>query len=87
MLHVDRREHVDPGLEHVAHVLVALLVLDARRVGVGELVDQAQLGFAREHRRQVHLLQRPAAILEPPAGDHLKALGLRHRLRAPVGLQ
>ena len=43
MLDVDGREDVDPGGEHVVDVLVALLVLDARGVGVGELVDQAQL--------------------------------------------
>ena len=87
VLHVDRREHVDPGLEHLAHVLVALLVLDARRVGVRELVDQAQLRPAREHRRQVHLLQRPAAIGHGASRDHLEALCLRDRLRAAVRLE
>ena len=51
MLDVDRREHVDPGLEHVLDVLVALLVLDARGVGVRELVDQAQLGIAAQRSR------------------------------------
>ena len=44
VLDVDGREHVDPGIEGVLDVLVALLVLDPRSVGVGELVNQAQLG-------------------------------------------
>jgi hypothetical protein len=69
VLDVDSREHVDPGLDHRAHVLVALLVLDTRRIGVGELVDQAQLRLAREHRRKVHLLQRRAAIDQATARE------------------
>ena len=69
MLDVDGREHVDPRLDHVAHVLVALLVLDARRVGVRELVDQAQLGFPSKHRRQIHLLQWRAAIVDAAGAE------------------
>ena len=73
VLDVDGGEDVDPGREHVGDVLVALLVLEARRVGVGELVDQRQLGRAGEQRRQVHLLdddvadRRPGAAAPPPA--------------------
>ena len=87
MLDVDRREHVDPGVEHVLDVLVALGVLDARRVGVRELVDQAQLGRAREDRRQVHLLEHRLAVADAPARDHRQALGERGGLGAPVGLE
>ena len=43
MLDVDGRVDVDSGLEDVVDVLVALRVLEARRVGVGKLVDQSQL--------------------------------------------
>ena len=42
VLDVDGGEDVDAGGEHVLDVLVALGVLDARRVGVGQLVDQAR---------------------------------------------
>ena len=87
MLDVDGREHVDPRLEHIAHILIPLLVLDPRRVRVRELVDQAQLGFAREHRRQVHLLQRRPPVDDAPAGNDLQSLGLRDGLRPPVGLE
>ena len=87
MLHVDRREHVDAGVEHVAHVLVALLVLDARRVGVRELVDQAQLRRAREDRRQVHLLDLGVAVAHPPARHQLEVLGLRLVSQPPVRLE
>ena len=47
VLDVDGREDVDSGREHVGDVLVALRVLDAGSVGVGELVDQGQLGARR----------------------------------------
>ena len=51
VLDVERREDVDAGLEHVLDVLVALAVLDPGRVGVRELVDQAQLRRAGEDGR------------------------------------
>ncbi len=87
VLDVDGREHVDARVEHVADVLVALLVLEARRVGVGELVDQAQLGPAREHRRQVHLLERRAPVDDFAPGHELETLGLGERVRSAVGLE
>ena len=87
MLDVDGREHVDPGVEHVTDVLEALLVLGARGVRVRELVDQAQLGRARQHRRQVHLLERRAAVEQMPARDDVEPLGLRQRFRAPMRLE
>ena len=86
MLHVDRREHVDAGGQHVAHVFVALLVLDARRVGVRELVDQAQLRRARDDRRQIQLLQLGVPIAHAPARHQLEALGLGDRFDPPVRL-
>ena len=46
VLNVDRGEHVDPGGQNILDVLVALGVLEPGRVGVGQLVDQAELGCA-----------------------------------------
>ena len=87
MLDVDGRIHVDPGLEHVVDVLVALRVLEARRVGVRELVDQRQLGRPLEDRRQVHLLEHRVAVGHPPARQPLEPLRLRLGLGAAVGLE
>ena len=87
VLDVDGREDIDPGVEHVLNILIALLVLDTRRVGVRELVDQTQLGIAIEDPRQVHLLERRVAIAHTPARDHFEPLGLLERLRAPVRLE
>ena len=52
VLDVDRRDHVDAGVEQLLDVLPALLVLRARHVGVRELVDERDLGLARQDRRR-----------------------------------
>ena len=57
VLDVDGRDDVDAGVEHLVDVLVALLVAHAGRVRVRELVDQRQLGRARDHRVDVHLVE------------------------------
>jgi hypothetical protein len=55
MLDVEGRVDVDPGVQQLDHVLVALRMARARGVRVRELVDEDQLGLAREDRLQVHL--------------------------------
>ena len=84
-LDVDRREHVDAGVEHVLDVLVALAVLQAGRVGVGKLVDQAELRSAAKDRRQVHLVHGGPAVLDLAARQALEALGLSLRLGSRGG--
>ena len=76
-----------PAFSTSCDVFVALLVLDARRVGVGQLVDQAELGFAREHGREVHLREGRAAVVDHARRDVLQPLGLRGGLVAAVGLE
>ena len=68
VLDVDGRDHVDPRVEHLVDVLVALLVARLRRVRVRELVDQRQLRRAADHRVDVHLLQLEPAVLERSRG-------------------
>ncbi len=58
VLHVERREDVDARVEQLLDVLPALEVPRARRVGVGQLVDEDQLGLAGEGRVEVELLER-----------------------------
>ena len=64
VLGVHRRDDVDAGVEQFVDVLPALRVPRARRVGVGELVDEGDLGLAGEHRVEVHLLEGHAAVLD-----------------------
>jgi hypothetical protein len=87
VLDIDRGEDIDSHLQHIAYVLVALLVLDAGDIGVRELVDQTELRLAREHRRQVHLLEWFASVKNPSARNDLETLRLGYRLVASVRLQ
>ena len=87
VLHVDGGEDGDPGRQHVLDVLVALIVLEPGRVGVRELVDQADLRRAAQDRGQVHLLDDRALEGDAPARDQLEPVGQSGRLGPPVGLQ
>ena len=64
VLDVQRRVDVDAGGEQLLDVLVALGVAAAGGVGVGELVDERERGAAGEDRVEVHLLERPALVVD-----------------------
>jgi hypothetical protein len=87
VLDVDRREDVDARIEHVLDVLVALRVLDSRRVRVGQLVDQAELRGAVEDGRQVHLFDLLPPVLDLAARQDLEPIRLCRRLGAIVRLE
>ena len=75
-----------PAREELLDVLPALLVARAGHVGVRELVDQRHLRRAREHRVDVHLLERRAAVRDDVTGHDLEVADLRLRVRSAVGL-
>ena len=62
MLDVQRRDDRDPGVEQLLDVLPALLVARARDIRVGELVDERDFGPPGQHRVDVHLFERCAAV-------------------------
>ena len=70
MLDVHRSEDIDSRLQQFEHVLIPLGVATPGDIGVGELVDQAQLRPASDDRLDVHLLEGGAAVVEaPPRGQ------------------
>ncbi len=87
VLNVDGREHIDPGLEHVTHILITLLVLDPGRVRVRKLVDQTQLGLALEHSRQIHLIQSRPSVENATTRNSLQPLPLSNGLGTPMRLE
>ena len=86
VLDVDRRVDVDARVEQLVHVLPALGVARAGRVGVRELVDEQQRGLARERGVEVELLERAAAVLDALARQDLEAVEQRGGLGAAVRL-
>ena len=59
VLDVDRGDDVDAGGEQLLDVRPALGVAGAGDVGVGQLVDQRDLGRPGQHGVEVHLLEAP----------------------------
>ncbi len=86
MLDVQRRIDVDAGFQNVLDVLVAFGVATARRIGVGDVVDQRQLGPAGQHRVDVQLLRGTVAADQGLAGQDLQAAQQRVGLLAAMSL-
>ena len=86
MLDVDRGVDVDPGGQEFLHVLPALLVPRAGGVGVGQLVHQGDLGLARQHRVDVHLLELHPHVFDLRLGEDLQPRQERIGLEPAVGL-
>ena len=77
---------VDPRGEQLLDVLPALLVPGPGNVRMRELVDQRDVGMARDHRVHVHLLELGPAVIDPPAGNDLEIADLLRGAGPPVGL-
>src|SRR5262245_6047578 len=85
MLDIDGGINVDSVSEQLFDVEVALGMAAAGHVGVGEFVDQHDLGVASDDGVEIHLLERLSAVFEPPAGNDLEPFEQGLRFLAPVG--
>jgi hypothetical protein len=61
-------DHLDAGRQQGLHVLPPVGVSRARRVAVGQLIDQSNLGPAGQHRGQIQLRSHRAQVGECGAG-------------------
>ena len=86
VLDVDRGVDVDAVGEQLFHVEVALGMAAARRVGMGELVDQHEMRPPGDDRVEIHFFEGAAAVVDPPARDDFEPGEQRLGLRAAVGL-
>ena len=86
MLHVERRQHIDAGSQHVFDILPALDVTTTGDVGVRQLVDQCQRGPPCDQRIQIELCKQLPPILHLATGQLLQPFELRFGLDAAVGL-
>ena len=82
MLDIERRPNVDAGVEQFLDILPAFGVTAIRRIGVGEFVDDDELGFARQGGVDVEFLDDPAPIIDLAARQDFEALRSELRFRA-----
>ena len=86
MLDVDSGVDVDAGSQQFLDVATALGVAAPGRIGMGEFIDEHQLGAPLEDGIEIHLLQIMALIRDPPSRYDLQALEQGLGLLAPMGL-
>ena len=86
VLDVERRHDMDAGVADHLDVFPALLARRARRVGVGQLVDQRDDGIAFQDGVGIHLLDDDVAVFDAPARDDLQAGEQLFRVRSSVRL-
>ena len=86
VLDVDRGVDVDAVGQQFLDVEIALGMAAARRVGMGEFVDQGDLRPPRDQRVEIHLLERLVLVADPLARQHFEALQQRFGLRPAMGL-
>ena len=86
VLDVEGGEHIDPLGQDGVDVLVAPGPGTAGGVGVGQLVDGADLGAAGDHGVGVELLDGDPAVLDPTPGDHDEPVEQGGGVGPPVGL-
>ena len=62
MLDVERRPYADARIEQLLDVLPSLRMPAVRSIGVGEFVDNDQLGLALERRVEIEFLERAPVV-------------------------
>ncbi len=87
MLDIERRPHVDAGVEQFLDILPALGMAALRRIGVGELVHHDQSRLARQSGVDVEFLDGAAAIFDGAAGQDFLPFEQDRRLRRGRGFR
>lgn len=85
MLDVQRRNHMDSGIEQLFDILIALRVLRTGHVRVRKFVNQHDLRFPGENRRDIHFRELDAVMHNHPARNDFKSVKTRFGLSAAVG--
>ena len=73
VLDIEGADDVDAGVEQLQHVLVALAVATAGRVGVRELVDDGDGRLALQDGVEIHLLDGHVAVLDLAPRDAISS--------------
>ena len=82
-----RRDDVDPRGEELVDILPALGVARARGVGVGQFVDEGDIGMPRLDRVDIEFAQCDIAVTQGAEGDDGQAVRLSRGGCTPMGLE
>jgi hypothetical protein len=86
MLHIERADYVDAGVQQLQNVLVALFITAKRGIGMRQLIDDGHLGASLKNCIKVHLLDRHALVFDPLPRNHLESLDQRRGIESVMGL-
>jgi hypothetical protein len=86
MLDVERRPDADACIEQLLNVLPALRMPAVGSVGVGEFVDDDQLGLARQSRVQIKFVEGAAVIFDLTPRKDFEPFDERARFGAAMRL-
>src|SRR5262249_3651070 len=86
VLDIDGRVDVNPAVQQLLDVEIALGMATAGRVGVGKLVDEDDLRPPRDDGVKVHLVEPLAPVFDPPSRNDLETFEQRLGLLAAVRL-
>ena len=86
MLHIDGRIDMDAGLQQFLHILIPFCVAAARRVRMGQLIHQNQMGFSLQRQIQIELPQPKPMVLDLCRRKRLQPLQQGQGIRPGVGL-
>ncbi len=84
VLDVDCGQDVDARVEQLEHIFVALAVLAAGNVGVGQLVNHHGVGVTLDDRVDIHFLQLDTAVGDDAQGNDFEVANARPGFLAAV---
>ena len=86
VLDVDRGGDVDSRIEKFDDILPAFGMAAARRIAMRQLVDQHQIGAARQSPIEIELVEPVALVIDRNPRQHLEGFEQRRRLGAAMRL-
>ena len=84
MLHVQRGKNIDPRIQQLEHIFIALRVLAAFNVGVGQFIHQHDVRLAGQNRVHIHLFEDGRLVFQFLARNRLQSRRKFHDRFAPV---
>ena len=86
MLHIERAVHIEAGIEQLVHILPALRMTAAWRVGVRQFIHQQQRRATQHCRVNVKFVERRTAMFEDATWQNFEAFRQLERVLAPMCL-